>query len=187
MVDCAALFRGVKCATMQSQEPSSKRLWSSWIAGSLCIAAVVLFWDVGNEGCYILSLVVCPLWFLISFFKNVIQRPGWRIAIPRLSMPLLTFAIAFGNGNLQWKISDANAERVIKACDEFRVANGRYPGNLDELVPKYLSSVPPAKYCLIRGNFWYVNRDGYCVLWWTRYGFYRRFYNFDEKRWSNLD
>jgi hypothetical protein len=171
---------------MQSQEQSPKRLWSSWIAGSLCIAAVVLFWDVGNEGFYGLSLVVCPLWFLISAAKNAIWRPGWRTAIPRVSMPLLTFAIAFGNGNLQWKISDANAQRVIKACEEFRVANGRYPSKLDELVPKYLSSVPPAKYCLF-GNFWYVNSQGHPMLWWNRYGFYRRIYTFDEKRWSNLD
>ena len=101
-------------------------------------------------------------------------------------MPLLTFAIAFGNGNLQWKISDANAERVIKACDEFRVANGRYPNKLDDLVPKYLPSVPPAKYCMM-GSFLYVNSDGHAMLWWTRYGFYRRIYDFDEKRWSNLD
>ena len=172
---------------MQSQKQSPKHLWSSWIAGSLCIAAAVLFWDVGNEGFYGLSLLVCPLWFLISAAKNAIWRPGWRIAIPRLSMPLLTFAIAFGNGNLQWRISDANAQRVIKACEEFRVANGRYPGNLDELVPKYLSSVPPAKYCLAEGNFRYHNSDGHCSLAWTRFGFYRRYYNFDEKRWGNYD
>lgn len=101
-------------------------------------------------------------------------------------MPLLTFAVAMSNGTLQWKISDVNAQRVIKACEEFRVVNGRYPSKLDELVPKYLTSVPPAKYCM-GGNFWYVNSDDLCMLWWSRYGFYRRIYHFDEKRWSNLD
>lgn len=101
-------------------------------------------------------------------------------------MPLLTFAIAFGNGNLQWKISDAHAEQVINACDEFRVANGRYPNKLDDLVPKYLASVPPAKYCRM-GVFFYVNSDGHAKLWWSRYGFYRKIYDFDDKRWSNLD
>jgi hypothetical protein len=110
---------------MQSQEPFSQGRRRGTIAGSLCIAAVVLFWDVGNEGFYGLSLLVCPLWFLISAVKNSVQRPGWGIAALRVSMPLLTFAIAFGNGNLQWKISDANAQRVIKACEEFRVDNGR--------------------------------------------------------------
>ena len=150
------------------------------------MAAAVLFWDVGNEGFWGFSLLICPPWFLIGVVKNIIQRPGWGIAALRISMPLLTFAIAFGNGSLQWKISDANAERVIEACEEFQVANGRYPDNLDELVPKYLSSVPSPKYCLMSA-FFYVNSQGHPMLWWTRYGFYRRTYTFDEKRWSNLD
>ncbi len=174
---------------MQSQEQSSSRRWPSGIAaikGSLGIAAAVLFWDVANEGSYIFSLLICPPWFLISFVKNIIQRPGWAIALLRVSMPLLTLAIAFGNGNLQWKVSDANAQRVIKACEEFRVVNGRHPSKLDELVPEYLTSVPPAKHCMM-GVFSYRNSDGHCTLWWTRYGFYRRIYNFDENRWSNLD
>lgn len=94
------------------------------IKGSLWIAAGVLFWDVGCEGFYTLSLLICPLWFLISFGKNIIWRPGWGIAVLRISLPFLTLAITMSNGNLQWSISDANAERVIKACEEFRVVNG---------------------------------------------------------------
>ena len=61
------------------------------------------------EGCYIFSLLVCPLWLLISFVKNAIWRPGWGIAILRIAMPVLTLAIAMLNGDLQWKVSDANA------------------------------------------------------------------------------
>ncbi len=150
------------------------------------IAAGVLLWDVGNEGFWGFSLLICPPWFLISVVKNLIQRPGGGIAALRVSMPLLTFAIAFGNGNLQWKISDAHAQRVIKACEEFRLANGRYPNKLDDLVPKHLTSVPSPKCCLMSA-FFYVNSDGHAMLWWTRYGFYRRIYDFNEKRWSNLD
>lgn len=174
------------CAAMQSQEQAPKRLWSSWIAGSLLMAALVLFWDVGNEGFWGFSLLFCPPWFLISVIKNTVQRPGWGIAALRISMPLLTFAIAFGNGNLQWKISDAHAQQVIKACEEFRVANGRYPNKLDELVPKYFASVPRPKYCMM-SNFFYVNSDGHPMLWWNRYGFYKRSYYFDERRWCSSD
>jgi hypothetical protein len=145
---------------MQSQEARPSKVITA-IKASLWIAAGLLLFDVALDGCYTLSLTICPLWFLISSIVNVIRRPGWKIAIFRISMPLLTLGIAMSNGCLQWKISDANAERVIKACDEFRVVNGRYPGKLDELVPKYLPSVPPAKYCL-GGNFWYFNLDGRC-------------------------
>lgn len=132
------------------------------------------------------SLVVCPLWLLISSVRNIIQRPGWGIALIRISMPLITYAIAITNGDLQWKLSDAHADRVIKACDKFQAANGRYPKTLDELVPKYLTSIPPAKHCIM-GQFNYDASTNYATLSWTRYGFYRRFYSFDERRWSNLD
>jgi hypothetical protein len=160
--------------------------YAAAVKGSLLLAVGVLFWDVGCEGFYGLSLLICLPWFLISVVKNVVWRPGWVIAALRVSMPLLTLGIAMSNGNLQWKISDAHVERVIKACDEFRVVNGRYPKKLDELVPKYLPSVPPAKYCMM-GRFWYVNSEDCCTLWWSRYGFYRRIYDFETKRWSNLD
>jgi hypothetical protein len=145
-----------------------------------------LLFDVGLDGFYLASIEICPFWFLISVVKNLIKRPGWRIAIFRISMPVLTLGIAMTNGNLQWKISDTNAERVIEACYEFRVANGRYPKTLDELVPEYLPSVPPAKHC-VAGGFYYSSQDGHSSLMWSRYGFYRRIYDFDSKQWGNLD
>jgi hypothetical protein len=174
---------------MESQEPRSTRRSCSVLAaikGSLVMMAVVLFFDVGLDGFYMYSLIICPLWCLISLGKSAVERPGWRIAVLRFSMPLLTFAIAKTNGELQWRISDVNAERVIKACEEFRVVNGRYPSELDELVPKYLTSVPRAKYC-VTGKFDYYNSDDHCSLSWRRFGLYRRIYSFDSKRWSNLD
>jgi hypothetical protein len=172
---------------MYSQELCSPKIVTA-IKGSLWLAAAVLFWDVACEGCYIFSLGVCPLWLLISLVTNAFRRPGWRIGVVRILMPLMTFGIAFVNGNLQWMLADVSAERVVKACDEFHIANGRYPKTLDELVPSYLSSVPRAKYCF-GGRFWYFNYqpDGPCMLTWTRYGFYRRLYNFHTKRWGNLD
>jgi hypothetical protein len=168
--------------------PAMSRLFQNIVAikGSLLLAAGLLFWDVGSEGFYTFSLLICPLWFLISLVKNAIGRPGWGIAVFRISIPVVTLAIAMTNAELQWKVSDANAERVIKACEEFHLANGRFPKTLDELVPKYFPSVPPAKHCLA-GNFWYFNSDGHCTLMWSRYGFYRRIYDFDDKTWGNID
>jgi hypothetical protein len=128
------------------------------VKGSLLLAAGLLLFDVGFEGFYGFSLLICPLWFLISVVKNVVWPNGCGIAIFRISIPALTLAIAMANGHLQWQVSNANAERVVKACEEFQYANGRFPKALDELVPKYLPSVPPAKHCL-SGNFWYFNSD----------------------------
>jgi len=162
--------------------------WSSVSAvkGSLWLAAGVLLWDVGIEGFYGFALLACPVWFLISLCKNVISRPGWGIGVFRIAMPVLTLVIAVSNADFQWRVSDRNAGRVIEACEDFRSENGRYPETLDELVPEYFSSVPPAKHCML-GRFWYFNFEGDCRLMWSRYGYYRRIYDFDTKRWSNLD
>ena len=145
-----------------------------------------MLYDVAMDGCYTMSMTICPVWFLICIIKNTIWCPGRRIAVVRISMPLVMLAIAVSNGNLQWRISDANAQKVIEACDEFRVVNGRYPKTLDELVPKNLASVPPAKHCLM-GSFMFFNNQGKPMLVWSRYGFYRRIYDFETKQWSNLD
>jgi len=88
-----------------------------------------------------------------SLVKNVTQRPGWKIALFRTMIPAVTLALVLGNNSLQWQIAEANADRVIKACQEFRAAHGDYPGQLDELVPDYLDSMPRAKYCLLYGDF----------------------------------
>lgn len=171
-------------------DPQPKRRWWNVLAqspGSVFLAVGILLFDVGCDGFYMCSIAICPFWFLISTVKNIIWRLGWGIAAFRILMPVLTLGIAICNGNLQWKISDANAQRVIKACDEFHVANARYPKTLNELIPTYLSVVPPAKYCL-GGNFWYCSEDAHdALLWWSRYGFYRRMYNFGSRRWSNID
>jgi hypothetical protein len=157
------------------------------VKGSLLLAAFVLLYDVGFEGCYLWSLLVCPLWFLISLVKNTIRPIGAGVAILRISIPAVTLAIAMANGRLQWEMSNVNAERVVKACEAFQSANGRFPNTLDELVPLYLSSVPPAKHCLM-GDFKYFNfKGGSCILIWTRYGFYRRHYDFDRKTWGNIE
>jgi len=173
---------------MESQDTHPRPRWPNIgpVKGSLWLAAAVLFWDVGMEGCYIFAMLICPLWLLVTFFKNTVWDPGREIAIARISLPVLTLAIAVANGEVQWKVSDANARRVISACEEFQSANGRYPQKLEELVPAYLPSVPRAKYCH-GGIFFYSNLGDHCSLWWTRYGFYRRIYNFKERRWSNLD
>jgi hypothetical protein len=164
---------------------SKSQCWFSAFSTSkkslLWMAAILLF-DVGEEGFYTWSLIACPPWLFMSSIKAIVQQPDWRTCVVRIAMPILTFAIAYGNGELQWKISDINAERIIKACDEYQADNGRFPDKLDDLVPKYLASVPPAKYCMT-GDFKYYSNK----LWWNRHDFHRRIYYLNERRWSALD
>src|SRR5208337_1546409 len=57
--------------------------------GSLMGAAILIFFDAALDGSYLMSVLVCPVWFFVSVVKNAIQRqePGivlFRIAIQAL-------------------------------------------------------------------------------------------------------
>jgi hypothetical protein len=135
-----------------------------------------------------ISAGVCPIWFLVSLVKAIKKRPGWVIGGSRIMIPILTFAIVAGNATLQSRIAFTNAERIIVACEQFRVATGKYPEHLDELVPRYLHSIPRAKYNLAFSDFRYWNHDGNRQLMWTEIPpFGRKIYNFERQTWRYLD
>jgi hypothetical protein len=181
--------------THVAAQPSPTRPKRGWrrilssTSNSLVGAALLFVWDSVVGGTYITSILVCPVWLLISVVKNIIQRPGWRIAFIRIATPALTLGIVLANNSLQWNIADAHAQQIIKACDVFYVANKRYPHTLDELVPRYLRSVPRAKYCLTWGEFMYWNFEGGepFMVWYYVPPFGRKIYHFQERRWGYLD
>ena len=83
-----------------------------------------------------------------------------------------------------------NAEQIIAAGRAFQQRHGRLPATLEELVPEFLPSVPPAKYDGPHFGFVYdVGSDsGHHVLSWTELiPFGRPFYVFEEDRWGYLD
>jgi hypothetical protein len=152
-------------------------------------AVVLLAFDVGMSGSFLMSLIFCPIWFLVSVLKNAIQRPGWRLALLRIAIPALTLTLARANEAIQFRIGEANAPRIIAACEEFHAANGRFPKTLDELVPRYLPSIPPAKYCLDYGQFQYWNNseDQPMLVWCVVPPFGRKIYTFEDRRWGYID
>jgi hypothetical protein len=127
----------------------------SFARRSLGGALVLLAWDGVLSGSFVFSVLFCPVWFLVSVLKNVVQRPGWGIALFRIAIPALTLGMVLGNSNLQSRIARANAERIISACEQYHVAHGSYPSKLEDLVPQYLESLPRAKYCIMMGEFHY--------------------------------
>ena len=135
-----------------------------------------------------MSLIFCPIWFLVSTLKNGIQRPGWGLASLRIATPALTLGLVLANNALQLSIAEANAPPIIAACEEFHGANGRFPRTLDELVPRYLPSIPRAKYCLTFGEFCYWNNEEHPILvWQVLPPFVRKIYSFEDRRWGYLD
>jgi hypothetical protein len=152
-------------------------------------ALLLLAWDVVLFGSLGLSFFVCPIWFLFSIVKNSIQRPGWIVAIIRIAIPALTLGLVLANFAVQLKIAKANAPRIVAACEEFHAANGKFPKTLGELVPRYIPSIPRAKYCLTYGEFYYWNWEGHppLLIWYTFPVFGKNVYNFENRQWNYID
>jgi hypothetical protein len=160
------------------------------VRGSVGAAAIVLTFDVVLTGSILMSSILCPIWMLVSLLKSAINRPGWGLAVARIFIPALTLWLVKANDAFQLRVAEANGQRIVAACEDYHAANGRFPGKLDELVPKYMNSVPVAKYCLGPGSrFFYVAPDhGSAMLAWEIVApHYRRVYNFETRCWFYLD
>jgi hypothetical protein len=159
------------------------------IKRSVVAAAVLLAWDGVFCGSFVMSWIFCPIWFLVSLLKNAIERPGWGLALVRIGIPALTLALVRGNNAVQIGVAEANAQRVVAASEAYHSANGRFPKNLDELVPQYMNSVPLAKYCLgppCRFEYYY-NSGEPMLVWQVVPPYYRKIYHFHTRSWSYLD
>jgi hypothetical protein len=158
------------------------------IRGSVICALVVIFLDVVISGCYLFSAMVCPIWCIVGAVRAALQQPGPGVAAARVLIPIVTGLLAFGNYSAQRTIAMGNAERVIEACERYREAHGAYPERLSELVPRYLNSVPRAKYCCSWGEFRYFEGPpAHMLLWYEIPPFGRRIYNFERGAWRYLD
>ncbi len=160
-------------------------LFALW--GTLVCSIVVLIFDVIIDGSYIYSAIVCPIWFIIAIVRNTVRRPRWGLAAARLLIPLLTALLAAANYSVQTRIAMGNAARLIQACEQYRTVSGVYPERLSDLVPRYLNSIPRAKYCLSFGEFSYVANSQCLLIWYDVPVFGRQVYNFDTCTWKYLD
>lgn len=158
------------------------------IRPSVAFAAVLLALDVAFSGSMLFSTLFCPIWFLVSLLKNAIQRPGWGLALARIGIPALTLAIVRVNDAVQREVAEVNARRIVAACERYAAENGELPRRLEELVPRYMDSIPVAKYCLSpMGRFQYFNSGSPMLVWPIVPPYYRKIYNFDSRTWSYLD
>ncbi len=159
------------------------------IGVSLGAAALLLAWDAGFSGSFLMSWIFCPIWFLLSLLKNAIQRPGWGLTLSRAAIPVLTLGLVMANDAFQLTVAEANAPRVVAACEQYRAANGRFPKDLNELVPEYLHSVPRAKYCLGHwGQFvYFYNQGNPMLVWYVVPPHYRRIYIFETRKWRYME
>jgi hypothetical protein len=154
---------------------------------TLICSLVVVFLDVVLDGSYIFSAVICPIGFVVGLAWNIVRRPNLGLAAARLLIPLVTGVFVVTNYSVQSRIAMHNAERLIQACERYREANGNYPEQLGDLVPRYVNSVPRAKYCCSASEFMYRGQPRHTLSWWECPPFGRRVYNLETGKWRYVD
>jgi hypothetical protein len=159
----------------------TKRIW--WAA--ICIAV----YDILFTGSMLLSTICCPIWFFISLFTSEFKSPGWKLALFKLGVPVLTFFLIIANSAYQINVANTNAKLVIAACEDYRNINRVYPDKLSKLVPKQLQSIPVAKHCLGPSSifYYYFNFGKPILVWQVVPPYYRKIYDFGTKRWNYIE
>ncbi|MGZ5049358.1 MAG: hypothetical protein ACXWBI_18950 [Usitatibacter sp.] len=138
-----------------------------------------------------ISLLVGAWLILVSlpmalFFKR--YRGVRLIQLASIGVGLAAVATVFTVIALQNRMARHRAEAVIAAVEAFHADQKRYPDRLEQLVPKYLESVPRAKYTLMFGDFMYHNYGADPTLMFTALPpFGRPTYRFAKGKWGYLD
>ena len=162
--------------------------WLLWAEISSAYSVLVCL-DIFGSGCCLFSGFVGPIWLVLSVLNARVQRAIPRVAAARILVPLVTLLLSLANYFVQNSIATANAASIIRACESYREANGGYPDRLHQLVPRYLNSIPRAKYCWVGGEFaYYRSSPQHHVLWWCKFTpFCKRVYNFERSTWHSID
>ena len=158
------------------------------IRGSLVRAAVLLACDaVIGGGQFMMSMFVCPIWFVISLLHSPIHPPDLRFTLTRLGIPALIFGFVLANNAAQARVAEARSHRVVAACEAYRTVNGKFPEKLDDLVPQYMPYVPSARYCPGPwSQFLYFNSGSPSLLWYIFPPYGRKIYDFETRRWHYM-
>ena len=156
---------------------------------SVLWGCVLIALDVA-DGTFVQSIVACPLWFVVSVVRSAWVRPGRQVALVRAAIPLAVLSTVLTNDSLQRTIAKGRAEQVVKAIGAFRDETGRYPEDLQELVPGHLGNVSTPKWAILFNRFHYSEGGGESgpSLWWIDippHG--KRLFNFEEARWRSID
>lgn len=128
--------------------------------------------------------VLLPLWLAARGDDRELAERRGTLA---LTYGILGIAV-LGTVLFNNRLATRRAERVIAACQRYKVDNKVYPETLEELVPKYLPSVPKAKLAFMYSDFFYSASPDHHRLTWTVFPpFGRRWYAMEGGIQGRLD
>jgi len=86
-------------------------------------------------------------------------------------------------------LAESRANKLIIAVEKYKETEKAYPDKLEQLVPKYIPSIPSAKIGIMSNNsFGYTgNTDSPFLYYYVLPPFGRRLYYFETKQWGFLD
>jgi hypothetical protein len=142
------------------------------ILGQGILSGVVLVYAV---------LFLVPLGVLVRKDKSL-----GRLRLKKAGIFAMTALAVFGVVFLNNRLAESSASDVIAAVVQYRGKYGRYPDQLQELVPEFMVAVPLAKLTLSNNGFGY-NSGTNPMLWYVELPPQRRIYYFETGRWNTLD
>ncbi len=177
-------------ASAEEGEPSRRpRGLSVAIAAALggLLVFVDAFWL--NQG--LIALLVAAWAVVVGLPRALGARKFAGFRRRRAAVVGIYFASAVLVFSCNWANNlhaQAQAERVIAAVEAYHADHRRYPGSLEDLVPKYLPAVPRAKYTLGFNEFVYRADPERATLQYVRLPpFGRPYYVFQGRKWGYLD
>lgn len=162
-----------------------KLLISAAIAGVFLIAAAL-----GQDLLVFTFAVLALLLHLAGVLLALVlrRRPDLRLHAARSGIWLFALVALGAIWGLHQSGTRERGNRVVAACEAYRVQHGRYPETLDALVPAFLAAVPPASdRVLHKSAFRYRRADGEFTLGYAGFAINFQEYGSRGRRWQLRD
>lgn len=176
---------------LASQTPLKATARHAWWRRAAPVAALALFAADAlllGQGLFAALLLVTVCGWLLP--KALLLHKVRRDARPTVRLAVLFMATAvaiMATINANNHLARRRAAQLIQAVDLYRAAHGRYPLVLDALVPRYIASVPRAKYTLAFSQFFYQQDGARARLSYVEVPpFARPCYDFAQRRWHDV-
>jgi hypothetical protein len=136
---------------------------------------------------FLTTFIVIPIILSRAIFDRK-DRQILKIRLITAGIFSLMVILIITANHLNNQLAHQRTLSLSMACEKYKAERGDYPDSLYDLVPLYISEVPPAKYSFIFSNFHYVATKDYHVI-----GFYvfppfgRITYTLENRSWGEID
>jgi hypothetical protein len=157
----------------------------------LVIAAVVGLFDVFFAGQSIWSWMLCAValvYYLPRALFAMRDRPRMKV---RFQKALGVFMVGLASAlvvRYDMEMQQRNVDSIIAAVRSYQAAQGKYPPELQSLVPAYLPELPRSRLAASANRFWYFpDAQDPSLMYVVFPPFGRKSYHFGSERWSQID